>query len=62
MGEVYMWGDQIVTQDVRVEVSQDLLCIPAQIKGNNQVSKDIQYISKIGANCMTRYQLENSRS
>lgn len=33
MGEVYMWRNEVLTQDIGVEVSQDLLCIPSEIKG-----------------------------
>lgn len=42
MGEVHMWRDQVVTQDIGVEVSQDLLCIPFKVKGQNHESYDMR--------------------
>ena len=49
MGEVHMWRYQVVTQDVGVEVSQDLLCIPSGVKGQNHEVYDMRTVTMVAS-------------
>lgn len=54
MGKVHMWRNKIMTQDVGVEVSQDLFCIPADRKGQNHNESNTYFVPHCLTDALTK--------